>query len=164
MQLNMPKMSREISAGFIVFRRTKEGPKFLLLYHGHNYWNFPKGKLELNERSTQAAFRELREETGLRYSDLHWYREFKEYERYQFRRGTERVFKIVIFYLAETTQKRIRLSDEHEGYGWFTLKEAQKLVSRYRDTTEILKRTSEAIRSRRTLLRQSSSIGTKEKL
>lgn len=142
-------MSREISAGFIVFRRTKDGPKFLLLYHGHGYWNFPKGKLETNEQSAQAAVRELREETGLRYSDLRWHRNFKEYERYQFRRREVRVFKIVTFYLAETRQTRVQLSSEHEGYGWFTLAEAQKLMARYRDTIEILKRASDAIRGRR---------------
>jgi len=37
---------REISAGIIIYRRTLKGPKFLLLYHGNNYWNFPKGKIE----------------------------------------------------------------------------------------------------------------------
>ena len=144
------EMSRELSAGFIVFRRTKDGPKFLLLYQGHGYWNFPKGKLETNERSAEAAIRELREETGLRLADLRWYRNFKEYERYQFRRQHERVFKVVTFYLAETRQARIFLPAGHEGYlegyGWFTLAEALKLVGRYRDSMEILKRADGVVR------------------
>ena len=55
------KFKKEISAGFVVFRKTEEGLKFLLLYHGHNYWNFPKGKIESEERSLEAAFRETKE-------------------------------------------------------------------------------------------------------
>src|SRR5579863_10064232 len=31
--------AREISAGIVVFRRTPEGPRFLILYHGGEYWN-----------------------------------------------------------------------------------------------------------------------------
>lgn len=143
-------MGREVSAGFIVFRRTKEGPKYLLMYHGRSYWNFPKGKLEMNERTAQAAIRELREETGLRLSDLHWHRNFKEYERFQFRRKHERVFKVVTFYLAETHQSQIRLSSEHEGYGWFTLGEAQKLFMKYKETFETLKRAAAVVQPRRT--------------
>ena len=149
----MTKMSREIAAGFIVFRLTKDGPKFLLLYHGHGYWNFAKGKLEVNARFrarphqlAEAAIRELREETGLRLADLKWYRNFKEYERYQFHRQHERVFKVVTFYLAETRMARIVLSPEHEGFGWFTLAEAQKLMGRYRDSMEILKRAYGVVR------------------
>ena len=61
---------REISAGIIIFRKTKEGPKFLLLYHGGRYWNFPKGKLEKEEDSYTAALREIKEETGLRPGDF----------------------------------------------------------------------------------------------
>jgi hypothetical protein len=37
-------MQKVISAGIIVFRRTPEGIKYLVLYQGRNYWNFPKGK------------------------------------------------------------------------------------------------------------------------
>ena len=58
-------MKKVISAGIIIFRKVKGDCKFLLLYHGHNYWNFPKGKLEATERSWQAALREVREDTGL---------------------------------------------------------------------------------------------------
>jgi len=133
-------MMREISAGVIVYRKTEEGPKFLILYHGHNYWNFAKGKIESEEKSFDAALRETREETGLNRSSLLLARNFKTYEKYTFWRGRKRVYKIVIFYLAETTRREIGLSGEHEGYGWFTYKEAYRVLSRHKDSQLVLKR------------------------
>lgn len=131
-------MQKIISAGIIIFRRTREGIKFLLLYHGRNYWNFPKGKIETGERSWQSAVREVKEETGLKPSELHFIENFKAYERFSFGRGKERIFKIVILYLAETKQPRITVSWEHEGYGWFTFSEAKKVLSRYHENIRIL--------------------------
>lgn len=131
-------MRKVISAGIIIFRRTKEGVKFLLLYHGHNYWNFPKGKLEAEERSWQTALREVREETGLKPSELKFIENFKAYERFMFGRGKEKIFKIVILYLAETRQPRVSVSWEHEGYGWFTFNEAKKVIARYPENIRIL--------------------------
>lgn len=131
---------REISAGVIVYRKTEEGPKFLILYHGHNYWNFAKGKIGTEEKSFDAALREAKEETGLARTSLSFARNFKTYEKYTFWRNKKRVYKIVIFYLAETTKREIGLSDEHEGYGWFTYKEAHRLLSRHKDSQLVLKR------------------------
>jgi hypothetical protein len=45
------RQEKIVSAGIIVFRKSKEGTKFLIMYHGRGYWNFPKGKLEQSERS-----------------------------------------------------------------------------------------------------------------
>lgn len=127
-----------ISAGIIVFRRTEEGIKFLVLYHGGDYWNFPKGKLEAAERSWQAAFREVREETGLKQNELKLIGDFKEFEKFYFKRGNEKIFKVVILYLAETKRSQITLSDEHEGYGWFTFAQAKKMLARHKDNLRIL--------------------------
>lgn len=134
------KAQQVISAGIIIFYRSREGIKYLILYHGRDYWNFPKGKLEKSERSWQAALREVREETGLKSTELKFLERFKTYEKFFYRRGTEKIFKIVILYLAETSQKTITLSDEHEGYGWFTFVEAKKILSKYKDSVRILER------------------------
>ena len=133
-------MQKVISAGIIVFRRTKEGIKFLILYHGRNYWNFPKGKVESEERSWQAALREVREETGLKSTELRFVGGFKTYERFMYSRGKDKIFKIVILYLAETRQPKITVSHEHEGYGWFTFGEAKKVLSKYRESMNILQK------------------------
>lgn len=139
-------MRREISAGIIVYRKTKEGPKFLLLYHGHDYWNFAKGKIESEERSLAAAFRETREETGLMPRDLRLADNFKVYERFTFRRNGQPVFKIVIFYLAEASMENIKVSSEHQGYGWFLYREAKKILGRYRDSQRVLRQAYEFVR------------------
>jgi 8-oxo-dGTP pyrophosphatase MutT (NUDIX family) len=134
-------LTKEISAGIIIYKKTSEGVKFLLLYHGGGYWNFPKGKIEQEERSFQTALREIREETGLGRNDLKFTGPFKVYEKFTFLRGRgtvkTRVFKIVIFYLAETKKSWIRLSREHDGYGWFSYKEAVKIL-KHKDSQKVL--------------------------
>lgn len=141
-------MQKILSAGIIVFRRTREGVKFLILYHGRNYWNFPKGKIESEERSWQTALREVREETGLKSTELSFVGGFKTHERFTYRRGKDRVFKLVTLYLAETNQPRIVVSHEHEGYGWFTFGEAKKVLSKYQDSLNILTRAYDFLRSK----------------
>ena len=131
--------NREISAGILVYRKTVEGPKFLLLYHGHDYWNFAKGKIENEEKNFEAAVRETREETGLTTRDLRFVRNFKTYERFTFRRNGKTIYKTVIFYMAETNEPRIRISKEHQGYGWFLYKEASRILGKYRDSQKVLK-------------------------
>lgn len=129
---------REISAGIMVFRRTREGLKYLILYHGHEYWNFPKGKIESEERSFAAALRETYEETGLTRRDLRVVQNFRTHERFSFRRKGRRVFKIVIFYIAETRNPRIRISKEHQGYAWFTFKDGMRMLRKYSDSQKML--------------------------
>jgi 8-oxo-dGTP pyrophosphatase MutT (NUDIX family) len=143
---------REISAGIIIYRKTAEGNKFLILYHGRGYWNFPKGKIESEEKSLQAAVREIREETELARNDLKIFNNFKAYEKFVFWRKTkdkpEKVFKIVIFYLAETKNPVIKISKEHDGYGWFTYKEALKILSKYKDSQRVLTQANEFLNSK----------------
>ena len=142
-------MRREISAGIIAYRKTKEGPKFLILYHGHDYWNFAKGKIESEEQSLAAALRETREETGLTPRDLRLAQDFKVYERFSFRRNGQPVFKVVIFYLGETDIETVKLSSEHQGYGWFLYREARKILGRYRDSQRVLRQAYEFLRQKR---------------
>ena len=140
------RVSREITAGFLVFRRTSEGPKFLLLYHRGSYWNFPKGHLESEEKAFDAAVRETYEETGLRRSDLKIIPNFKAYERFYFRREKETIFKIVIIYLAETRNPVVKIGREYffqdrdriQGFGWFLFSEAKKILGKYKENQRIL--------------------------
>lgn len=137
---------KEISAGFIIFRRTKEGLLFLVLYHRGAYWNFPKGKIEKEERSFEAALRETREETGLTARDLRVARDFKTREQFVFRRSGQKVFKIVIFYLAETRNPQVRISDRsHQGYGWFPYREASRILGKYEESQKVLKEANDFI-------------------
>ena len=144
------RYTKVISAGIIVFRLADKEPLFLLLYRDKGVWDFPRGRMETGERSWQTAFREVEEETGLKAVDLKIQENFKVYEKFPYSRQTGKtvqpIFKIVIFYLAETRQSKIVLSDEHAGYGWFTYNEAKKSLSRYKARTAILKRAYDYIR------------------
>jgi 8-oxo-dGTP pyrophosphatase MutT (NUDIX family) len=146
--MDKQRAKREISAGIIVYRKTPEGPKFLILYHGGSYWNFPKGKIESEERSLSAALRETKEETGLAVHDLRLAPNFKAYERFYFRRDGQGVFKIVIFYLAETHKRDIKLSFEHQGYGWFAMRDARRILGNYKDSQKVLKQAGDFLRAR----------------
>lgn len=132
----------QTSAGIIIYRRAPEGPRFLLLYHGHNYWNFPKGKIEDNERTIQTALREVREETGLKNHELKLQKNFKTKERFTFRAPGDpsQIFKTVIFYLAETDQDKITIPSalNHQGYGWFLYPEACHILTRHKNTRRII--------------------------
>ena len=139
-------MAREISAGIIIFRRTNEGPKFLLLYHGHNYWNFAKGKIESEERSLQTALREVEEETGIKPEELRIKKYFKEYEKFTFFRQKEKIYKIVILYLAETKQPIVKVSREHDGYAWLGYHEAMRLLTKFKDSQMLLKKAYDFMR------------------
>ena len=128
---------REISAGFIVFRRFRGGRRYLLLHHGGNYWNFPKGHIEKNESEIKAAFRETREETGLK--RIRQILGFKRYEKYFLRRGKRKfVFKLVIYFIVEAGgNEKVRISNEHEGFGWFSFADALKKM-KYKESRKLL--------------------------
>ncbi|MBI2035230.1 MAG: NUDIX domain-containing protein [Candidatus Liptonbacteria bacterium] len=157
---------KEITAGVVVFRRTQEGPKFLLLYHRGSYWNFPKGHLEREERSLDAALRETCEETGLKRSDMRILGGFKEHERFHFRRGKETVFKIVIMYLAETKEANIKIPSEYSqvvqndkinGYGWFLSVDAKKIFGRHKENIKVLERAYKFISGRKSDVKKNGS-------
>lgn len=126
----MTNMTKEVSAGIIIYRMTNEGPKFLLLYHRGRYWNFPKGKLNEGEKNFFAALREVYEETGIGKKDLIFVDWFKAQDRFTFIKNKEKVFKVVSYYLAETHKISVRLSPdpEQQGYGWFLYRDALHML------------------------------------
>jgi len=146
-------MPKEKSAGVIIFRKENNVNHYLLLHYApsepgkHGHWGFAKGHVELGETEEQTAIRETEEETGIR--DLKILPGFKEPEKYFFRKvyglkGEARkkapwVFKLVIFFIAETKQKEIKISDEHSDFLWVTYEEATKKLS-FKNAKEILKK------------------------
>ncbi|MDP3999556.1 MAG: NUDIX domain-containing protein [bacterium] len=143
-------MPREISAGIIIYKKEKDRdgkiePKYLMLYHGGGYWNFPKGKLEQDERSFNAALREVGEETGIPAGSLRMAPNFRVTDKYIYQREGQKIFKIVIFFLAQTSQSEIKVSFEHEGYAWFPYRDALKHTS-HKNIKIILKRANDFLR------------------
>ena len=111
----------ERSAGAIVFNQNGGSRKYLLLQNA-GHWDFPKGNIEEGESDIQTVLREVREETGL--SEIVLVDGFRRAIEYFYRRGNAAIHKRVVFLLARTNQESVRISSEHQDYGWFTYPDA----------------------------------------
>lgn len=96
---------------------------------GHDAWQFPQGGLTKGERIETAMYRELREEIGLEYGDVHIVAVTKRWLKYRLpkqylRRGTAPLVvgqkqKWFLLRLTASEQKiRLDLSDSPEFDSW----------------------------------------------
>jgi 8-oxo-dGTP pyrophosphatase MutT (NUDIX family) len=115
------------SAGAVVFRRTGNGVKLLVL-RAYKNWDFPKGVVESGEEQLAAAQREVKEETGLSDVEYPFGDDYKETIPY----GNN---KIARYYLAETAEHAIELPvstalgrPEHHEFRWVSFDEAEDLL------------------------------------
>jgi 8-oxo-dGTP pyrophosphatase MutT (NUDIX family) len=115
------------AAGAVVFRRTGEGVRLLVL-RAYRNWDFPKGMIEPGEQALQAARREAAEETGLQDLDFPYGEAYSETLPYA---GG----KVARYYLAETREATIELPvsaelgrPEHHEWRWVSFEEAQRLL------------------------------------
>ena len=109
-------MIKETSAGIVLYRKENTKNLFLLLHYPSGHWDFVKGKMEKNETTHETAIRETKEETGI--TDIEFVENFEEWIEYNFKYKGELVQKKVVFFLAETKTKEIKISHEHSGYVW----------------------------------------------
>ncbi|MFT7618066.1 MAG: 8-oxo-dGTP pyrophosphatase MutT (NUDIX family) [Planctomycetota bacterium] len=116
------------AAGFLLWRMTPEGHKYLLLKNaGHQTWGFPKGHLEVHETAHDGACRELLEETGL--SDIDIDSSFEETMSYEVRYKKGELFqKVVHYFLARLNSGDITLSTEHDAGDWYDFDSAMSLL------------------------------------
>ena len=117
-------MGTEKSAGIVLFRNNAGKNEFLLLNYPQGHWDFVKGKIEQNETLHEAAQRETKEETGI--TSIEFIDGFEESVEYDFRFKKENIHKKVIFFLAKTDEKNIKLSHEHNDYLWLEYNDALK--------------------------------------
>ena len=116
----------ERSAGAVVFRDTPGGRRYLLLQNAGR-WDFPKGGVEKGESELQTVLREVGEETGLK--DIELVPGFRKVIEYFYRRDGKNIHKQVVYMLARTGEEKVKISFEHQGFGWFGYHEALERAS-----------------------------------
>ena len=137
------RATRETSAGGVVYRMDAGVPLFLLIRDSYSNWGFPKGHLERGEQASDAALREVREETGLHDLVLHglidtidWY----------FRFRGRLIHKSCHFYLMETTESQTapQRAEGITACQWTGYAPAHEALS-YANAREVLRRARDMI-------------------
>jgi 8-oxo-dGTP pyrophosphatase MutT (NUDIX family) len=149
-------MPVEKSAGAVVFHREPDGQiEYLLIQNSAGKdWGFPKGNIDASESVEATARRETEEETGLK--SLRFIDGFKETAKtflkakfeYQFKLGFkpgQTVLKFITFFLAESTDKEVRLSFEHSDYIWLEFQAALDKID-YKINKKILTKADEFLK------------------
>jgi 8-oxo-dGTP pyrophosphatase MutT (NUDIX family) len=114
-------MIREFSAGGVVVRRMRGRPFVAVVRVRDDVLALPKGHPDAGESAADAAWREVREETGLEAELV----EKLDDIRYWYVRGGERVMKIVSFFLFRYRRGRVADHDhEVQEALWIPLDEA----------------------------------------
>ena len=120
-------MPVEHSAGAVVFRKEAGKILYLVLHYEEGHWGSPKGHIENGETLEETARREIREETGIK--NVRFIEGFQETNRYFFYAKGQKIFKTVVFLLAETPENEVRLSFEHIGYEWLPREAAREKIT-----------------------------------
>ena len=137
-------MKNEQSAGIVFFRKIENRIEFLLLHYPSGHWDLVKGHIENNETAKDAAKRESKEETGI--TDVKFIDEFEEEIEYYFKYDNQDIHKKVIFFLSETKQDRITLSDEHLDFIWLDFENATKKIT-FDTAKQIVKKANNLLQS-----------------
>ncbi|HLC39557.1 MAG TPA: NUDIX domain-containing protein [archaeon] len=134
-------MPTEQSAGAVIFRYEDGKILYLLLRRGPTYWDLPKGNIDKGEDEQTTAEREIKEETGI--EDAKILPNFKEKISYFYKLKGQTIYKEVVFFLAETKSSDVKISKEHDDFGWFEYEEALAKVK----SKEIIQKANEFLKS-----------------
>ena len=99
------------------------GNKVLLLKKNGRWWDLPGGKLDTGEDLVTTAQREVMEETGLSVT-------VDQVKACLLQNRPDTADRVFIFYHCPLKDKpaKIKLSNEHDKYGFFSLKEIKDMV------------------------------------
>ena len=115
-----------VTTDCVVFSVDDHKLKILLIERGHEpykgFWAFPGGFLNMDENAEQGAFRELREETGLKLQHIKELGSFSEVNRDP--RG--RVISIAFYALDRKSE--VKGDDDAAQAQWFALDEVPRLA------------------------------------
>ncbi|MDV2480908.1 NUDIX domain-containing protein [Methanoculleus sp. Wushi-C6] len=119
-------MAKERSYGAVVVRRDTV-LQYLILQYGAGHWDLVKGHGIRGESEEETVLRELEEETGI--TQAAFIPGFREEIHYFFQRRGRTVYKEVVYYLIETPEEKVTLSDEHIAYRWLPYGEAMEAIT-----------------------------------
>ncbi len=139
------------SCGSVIYRITEDGSREYLLIKGFNLeWGFAKGIVEEGENDSEAAKREVKEETGL---DVEFIDGFRETYHYRLKLRKLFVLKKVInkevsIFLSEVTEDARVTTQKGEviDYGWFDFDKALEIIN-FKERREILKKAEDFVKN-----------------
>ena len=126
------------------FRKIQDKINFLVLNYPSGHWDLVKGHIENDEDPKDTAIRESKEETGI--TDIKFIDGFKEEIEYYFQYNNENIHKKVIFFLSETKQNKIVLSDEHLDFIWLDFDDAMKKIT-FETAKSVVKKANDLLQS-----------------
>ena len=135
-------MIEERSAGVVIFLENEQGISYLLLNYPSGHWDFAKGRIEDGESLHEAAIRETREETGI--TDLEFLKDFEERIEYHFQFEGKLIHKQVVFFLAKTKTRDVKVSQEHTNFIWLDFENAIKKIT-YENAKNILSKANKLL-------------------
>jgi 8-oxo-dGTP pyrophosphatase MutT (NUDIX family) len=138
---------QENSSGIIVFRQVRSQRYYLLLHYHYrgDYWDFPRGNIREDETPKEAAIRETEEETGLSVDQLSVVEGFEEHAKWFYRLERQTVRKQVTYFLAETENENVKVSEEHIGAKWLNYKDALNQLQ-YKNSKKLLQKAENYLR------------------
>jgi 8-oxo-dGTP pyrophosphatase MutT (NUDIX family) len=138
-------MLREKSCGAVVFIKTDDLTKYLLLNYEAGHWDFVKGNVEPNENEKQTVVRELQEETSI--TNAQFIDDFREAIVYFYRRQGLTVRKEVVFFIMESYTDKVQLSFEHIGYTWLDYQHAMEKLT-FKNARDVLQKTHDFLKKK----------------
>jgi 8-oxo-dGTP diphosphatase len=142
-------VKREFSAGGVLVRRLREAWVFAAIRPAGKepgLWALPKGLIARGEKPVETAIREVAEETGAQGRLVEKLGDV----RYVYTWHSERIFKVVSFYLLRYSRGRLgelpqETAHEVAEVRWLPLEEGPKLLA-YKGEREMVERALASIR------------------
>lgn len=117
-----------VAAGAILWRKEKNTLKVLLIHRGrYDDWSWPKGKLDKGEGISEAAVREIKEETGIKISLGPKLFESK----YTLANGSKKIVHYWSAKVSDSALKNQKFTPDEEvsSFKWVTVSEAKKMLT-----------------------------------
>ncbi len=134
---SIQEITREPTAGGVIFRRNKKGEiEILLIQDSKDRWTIPKGHIEEGETAQQTALREIHEEAGLdKTKALGWLGKIN----FRYRRLNTLVLMTTQIYLVHAVSDTDKIKKEKwmNDIKWFSFNEALDKIE-YEDIGKLI--------------------------